>query len=183
MPLSFFLSAWAAQTLGKQRLEVKCRLLSRPRPALRCRQFLLCGAVCMLAPALRGPRHWGSQSYFWKVLWKLFHPNFLILQVESPEPQSGRGFRAVQELQGPPAVGSRPLSSRGPGASWGGGAAAWLRGQRPPLCLVRGDTGRVYTQARSGLLLPKLITMSEPSALRISFRSKPKVSVHATSKQ
>ena len=71
---------------------MKCRLLSGPCPALQRHRFLLCGAVRTLTPALRGPRHWGSPSYFWKVLWKLSHPNFLILQVESPEPQSGHSF-------------------------------------------------------------------------------------------
>lgn len=52
LPPSFFLSAWAAQMLGKQRLEVKCvQAAVSPRPPLRRRQFLLCGRPYAALPA------------------------------------------------------------------------------------------------------------------------------------
>ena len=160
----FFLSAWAAQTLGKQRLEVKCRLVwATPRPP-NAASFCCVEQSAHSPWPLEAPDTGGHRVISGRYCGNYSTPTSLFYRLKVQSPRVSAASESSWSCTDRPA--SRPLPSRGAGASGGGGAAAWLPGEHPSLHVVRGDTGRVYSQAlRSGLLPPKLITVSESSSV------------------
>lgn len=149
----FFLSAWAAQTLGKQRLEVKCRLVwATPRPP-NAASFCCVERSARSPWPLEAPDTGGHRVISGRYCGNYSTPTSLFYRLKVQSPRVGAAYESSWSCTGLQAAAlprGRRLRVRGCRGLAPGGSTR--------LHVVRGDTGRVYSQAlRSGLLPPKLI--------------------------
>ena len=177
----FFLSAWAAQTLGKQRLEVKCRLVwATPRPP-NAASFCCVEQSAHSPWPLEAPDTGGHRVISGRYCGNYSTPTSLFYRLKVQSPRISAASESSWSCTGHPA--SRPLPSRGAGASGGRGAAAWLPGAAPVSACRAG-------RHRQGLLTGSTVGAAAAQAyhcvraiFHISFPSIPMVSIYATSKQ
>lgn len=145
----FFLSAWAAQTLGKQRLEVKCKLLSGPRPALQRRRFLLCGPSACSPWPLEAPDTGGHRVISGRYCGNNPTPTSLFYRLKVQSPRVGTASEPSGSCRGrpPSAPGCYPPLGRAPSGAevpWSGSRDSGL------LCGSHGEIQAGFTHRPCG---------------------------------